>query len=145
MTSFVVLVVTFLLVMVAIGVHYELFRFLTSTMARVRIAARMKVALVIFAAVICHSVEALLFAGGTGLLIFWDCGGLVGAEGTPLDLIYFSFATYTTLGFGDIVATGPLRLLVGIEGITGLVLIAWTASFAYFEMQRYWGENSEGP
>lgn len=55
----------------------------------------------------------------------------------------FSFSTYTTLGFGDIVATGPLRLLAGIEGITGLVLIAWTASFAYVEMGHYWGNGEE--
>ncbi|HHO59743.1 MAG TPA: two pore domain potassium channel family protein, partial [Thiotrichales bacterium] len=28
--------------------------------------------------------------------------------------------------------------LTGIESLTGLVLITWTASFLYYEMQRYW-------
>ncbi|MGD8933935.1 MAG: two pore domain potassium channel family protein, partial [Gammaproteobacteria bacterium] len=28
--------------------------------------------------------------------------------------------------------------LVGMESLTGLLLITWTASFLYYEMQRYW-------
>jgi hypothetical protein len=28
--------------------------------------------------------------------------------------------------------------LTGLESLTGLVLITWTASFLYYEMQRYW-------
>jgi hypothetical protein len=32
--------------------------------------------------------------------------------------------------------SGHLRYLAGIEAHTGLVLITWTASFLYIEMQR---------
>ena len=63
------------------------------------------------------------------------------ALGSLLFAIAFSFTTFTTLGFGDIVPHGDLRFLTGIESLTGLVLITWTASFLYLEMQRYW--NSE--
>jgi hypothetical protein len=28
--------------------------------------------------------------------------------------------------------------LTGIESLTGLVLITWTASFLFVEMQRFW-------
>ena len=31
-----------------------------------------------------------------------------------------------------------LRFLSGLEALAGLVLITWTASFLYYEMQRYW-------
>ena len=55
-----------------------------------------------------------------------------------LDCVYFSFTTFTTLGFGDIEPIGDLRYLTGLEALTGLVLITWTASFLYLEMQRYW-------
>jgi len=51
------------------------------------------------------------------------------------DGIYYSF---TTLCFGDIEPFGSIRYLTGFESLTGLVLIAWAASFLYFEMQRYW-------
>jgi len=66
-------------------------------------------------------------------------GNLAGNfDGSLMDCGYFSFTTFTTLGFGDIEPTGHLRYLTGIEALTGLVLITWTASFLYFEMQRYW-------
>ncbi|EGG99066.1 Protein yfbU [gamma proteobacterium IMCC2047] len=55
-----------------------------------------------------------------------------------LDCGYHSFVTYTSLGFGDIIPTGYLRFITGIEALAGLVLIAWTASFVYVEMRRFW-------
>ena len=58
--------------------------------------------------------------------------------GTLLDCVYFSFTTYTPLGTGDIEPIGDLRFLTGLESLTGLVLITWTASFIYLEMTRYW-------
>jgi hypothetical protein len=48
------------------------------------------------------------------------------------------FTTCITLGFGAIAPIGDLRYLTGIESLTVLVLITWTASFLYIEMQRYW-------
>ena len=46
--------------------------------------------------------------------------------------------TSTTLGYGDIEPFGILRFLTGIEALAGLVLITWSASFLFVEMQRYW-------
>jgi len=62
-------------------------------------------------------------------------------DGSLLDCIYFSFTVFTTLGFGDIFPEGNLRYLIGIESLTGLVLITWTASFLYYEMQRSWSST----
>lgn len=39
---------------------------------------------------------------------------------------------------GDRVPIGDLRDLTGLETITGLVLITWSATFLYLEMTRYW-------
>ena len=87
-----------------------------------------------------HILEIIIFAAGYFLLIRY------GAAGTFLgnfsqdfgDCIYYSFVTYTTLGFGDLTPTGPLRFLTGMEALTGLVLITWTASFLFIQMQQYW-------
>ena len=49
-------------------------------------------------------------------------------EGSIADHLYFSYAAFTTVGFSDIVPTRPLRLLAGMEALTGSVLITWTAS-----------------
>jgi hypothetical protein len=55
------------------------------------------------------------------------------------DYLYFSTATYTSLGYGDIYPRGGLRLMAGIETVTGLMMIAWSASFTYLTMEKFWG------
>lgn len=57
------------------------------------------------------------------------------------DYFYYSAVSLTSLGFGDLTPIGHLRLLTAVEALTGLVLIAWTASFAYLQMQRFWGKD----
>lgn len=66
-------------------------------------------------------------------------GSLQGSfDGSFMDCVYFSFTTYTTIGFGDISPLGDLKYLTGLQALTGLVLISWTASFLFVEMQKYW-------
>jgi hypothetical protein len=90
-------------------------------------------------ALIAHSIEVSLFAIAYLVSISFGFGTLEGEfTGTAADYIYFSYASFTTVGFGDITPTGPLRLLAGVEALTGLVLITWTASYLYIEMTRLW-------
>ena len=68
-------------------------------------------------------------------------GKLVGenlAHGGLMDCAYLSFVTFTTVGYGDLVVHGYARYLTGLEALTGLVLVTWSASFLFIEMQRYW-------
>ena len=30
------------------------------------------------------------------------------------------------------------RLIAGVEALTGLLMIGWSASFTYLEMERFW-------
>ena len=48
-----------------------------------------------------------------------------------LEMSYYSAAVYTTLGFGDLTPSGPMRILTGIEAVVGLALIAWSATFTF--------------
>jgi hypothetical protein len=105
-----------------------------------KIRHRFRIVLGVFTALIAHSIEVFIFA----LAYYFmhrnpGWGKLVGNfDGSFADCSYFSFTTFTTLGFGDIEPLGALRYLVGIESLTGLVLITWTASFLYIEMNQYW-------
>jgi hypothetical protein len=45
---------------------------------------------------------------------------------------------FTTLGLGDLVPVGAVRFMTGTEALTGFVLIAWSASFTFVEMERFW-------
>jgi hypothetical protein len=51
------------------------------------------------------------------------------------------FTTYTTVGFGDISPVGDLRFIVAIDSLVGLVLIALTASFLYYQIESQWQEE----
>ena len=64
--------------------------------------------------------------------------GETAGHGYFLDCVYLSFVTFTTVGYGDFVAQGYMRYLTGVEALTGLILITWSASFLFFEMQKYW-------
>jgi hypothetical protein len=56
------------------------------------------------------------------------------------DCLYFSAATYTSLGIGDLLPTSHLRMLVGAEVLNGLVMIGWTISFTYMTMEKFWSQ-----
>ena len=124
-------------------IHYEILYRLSSFIPKMRIKHRFRIVAGVFGALIAHAIEIWIFA----LAYYYKIqtpgwGSLEGnTAGTIWDCAYFSFTTFTTLGFGDIVPLGNVRYLTGIESLTGLVLITWTASFLYFEMQRYWDER----
>lgn len=52
--------------------------------------------------------------------------------------VYYSAVTYASLGLGDIYPRGMLRLISSIEVVNGLTLIAWSAMFTYFSVQKMW-------
>ena len=124
-------------------IHYEFMYRFTLLMPRMKIRHRFRIVLGVFGALVAHAIEIWIFA----LSFFWmhhadGWGEFDGNfEGTLLDCVYFSFTTYTTLGFGDVVPHGELRYLTGLEALTGLLLITWTASFLYLEMTRYWDRD----
>jgi hypothetical protein len=47
---------------------------------------------------------------------------------------------YTTVGFGDLIPSGPIKMITCAEALAGLALITWSASFTYLQMQRLWRE-----
>ena len=121
--------------------HYECLKLLNDILPHVAVIKnRAKVLASMGGAMISHLLQIMLFAGAYHLLR--DNFGLGGFGGDFKDafssFVYFSSETYTTLGIGDIYPSGSLRLVTGIEALTGLLMISWTASFTYLEMRRYW-------
>jgi hypothetical protein len=129
-----------ILVFVTVMIHYEALRLITDLMPRLHIRPRLRILFVIFSSFLAHTVEVWLFAFGlffvareTGI------GRLRGiSSDTFPEYLYFSTTTFTSLGLGDVWPQGGLRLLVGVEALTGLVLIAWTASYTYLAMREFW-------
>lgn len=134
------LLVTFVAVMFSVLVHYEAFLRLSVLMKHMHILPRFRIVFGAVGALIAHVIEIWIFAIGYFFLVQTrGNGSLVGEfSGAIGDFVYYSFATYTSLGFGDIIPFGDLRFLTGMEALTGLVLIAWTASFMFVQMQKLW-------
>jgi len=137
---FTVVLANIAVVSIAVIIHYECLLRLTLLLARLKIRHRLRILLGVGGALLAHAVEVWVFAIAYYFMHHartW--GSLTGNfDGSLMDSVYFSFTTFTTLGFGDIQPTGDLRFLTGIDSLTGLVLITWTASFLFVEMQKFW-------
>jgi len=125
----------------AVLIHYEVLLRLTKLIPKLTfLRSRLRILVGVFGALVAHVTEVWLFAFAYYFMVnSGRYGSLEGNfNGTLMDASYFSFTTYTSLGFGDIEPLGDIRFLVGLEALTGLVLITWTASFMFIEMQRFW-------
>jgi len=129
-----------LVVAIAVVIHYEALYRITRLMPYLKIRHRFRILAGVFGALTAHVLEVWVFAVAYHWMHHHEgWGHLQGNyQGTLWDAAYFSFSVFTTLGFGDIEPVGDIRYLTGLEALTGLVLITWTASFLFFEMQRYW-------
>lgn len=127
-------------VAVVVIVHYECLYRLTLYIPKMHLKHRYRIVFGVFGALVAHALEIWIFAIAyyyMNQLEGW--GALTGNfNGSLMDCVYFSFTVFSTVGFGDIEPIGNVRYLTGIESLTGLVLITWSASFLYFEMQRHW-------
>jgi len=133
-----------LLVSAAVVIHYEMLRLLSIVIPKLRVKHRLRVIVGVFGSLIAHVVEVWMFGIAFYLMSnYGDFGYLTGNfDGSLLDCVYFSFTNYTTVGYGDIEPFGHLRFLAGLEGLTGLSLITWSASFMFMEMTKFWEDDT---
>ncbi|CAH0991041.1 hypothetical protein SIN8267_01142 [Sinobacterium norvegicum] len=131
------------IVIVVVVIHYEFLFRLSMLLPKLNIMHRSRIVLGVGGALCAHAIEVWIFAVAYYFMHHADGWGYFSGNfaGHLLDCVYFSFTTYTTLGFGDITPHGDVRYLTGIEALTGLVLITWTASYLFIEMQKYWIED----
>lgn len=136
-----VFLINSLIVAVSVMVHYEFLYRITLYIPRMTIGHRYRIVTGVFGALLAHALEIWIFAAAYYVMNHTEGWGQLSGNfsGELMDCAYFSFTVFTTLGFGDIEPLGNLRYLTGVESLTGLVLITWTASFLYYEMQTYWG------
>lgn len=140
---FLATIIITLLVAVAVTIHYEMLRVLSIIIPKLKIKHRLRVLIGVFGTICAHIVEVWLFGLAFFLMLATgNFGSLEGNfDGSLVDCVYFSFTNYTTLGYGDIEPFGAVRFLAGLEAITGLSLITWSASFMFMEMTQFWEDD----
>lgn len=141
----VITLLNILIITTAVVIHYECLMRLNRLMHRLTLWHQFRMVFGVLGALCAHAIEVWIFALGYYLMNrSGSMGRLTGNfDGSFMDAVYFSFTTFTTLGFGDITPNGALKYLTGLEALTGLVLITWTASFLFVEMQRYWNLSGQ--
>ena len=136
-----------LLVASTIAIHYEVLRYTSNNLAHLRVPPRMRIIIILTAALISHVIHCLIYAfaylgleriGGFGSIY----GGVKHSVG---DAFYFSITSYTTLGIGDLVPIGAMRIISGVEALNGLVMVGWTASMTYLYMEKFWHLRGRSP
>jgi hypothetical protein len=129
------------LVICCVLFHYEAFTVLHKTLGRLQVhVRRRRILLLMFSLLALHVGEIWLFGLGYDLILsHHGASEIRGAQDQGLlESVYFSAVVYTTLGLGDLAPVGPLRFMAGTESLTGFLLITWSASFTFLEMQRFW-------
>lgn len=86
-----------------------------------------------------HLVE---IAGAAAMLAWMDTWEGYGAMGTDTvetagDYLYVAGISYTTLGYTELEADGPIRMLTMFLALGGFMLITWSATFIF----TIWGEG----
>lgn len=133
------------LVVGTVLLHYEGLRFIGVLVQSHFHRPRPAIVFVIFGVLALHVLEIAAYAAAYGYTEeVLRLGRVVGdVDGGAFEYLYFSAQTFTTLGLGDLHPEGELRLLASFEPLNGLVLIAWSGSFTYLAVQRYWAGQSE--
>lgn len=87
-----------------------------------------------------HMLVAILFAVGFWMAVEIGLGSFAKEASMGwMDYYYYSLINITTVGLGEIYPTGHLRVLTGIESLTGFMIISCTAQFVYQSMKEQEG------
>ena len=140
MVSAAVVLGTVAVVVACVLVHYEGLLQTSRVLAHLDVMPRAKVLLGILAIITLHVLEIWFFGLMMWSMLHWpECGFIKGADPLGvLDAVYFSAVTFSTVGFGDLTPVGPIRFMAATEALTGFVLITWSASFTFLDMERFW-------
>ncbi len=80
--------------------------------------------------VVLHTAQIFVWAAAYELLL--PPGVFASFE----ESLYFSFVTFTTVGFGDVVLSPGVRLMSGIEALNGIILVGWSTALLFAVVQR---------
>ena len=134
--------ITFFLVTAVVALQVQALLLISDHLPRFPFRHLFKVSLGLIGVIVTHVVSIMVFGLAMYGLTHVDpesFGHLESEGGQEFhDFIYFSFTTYTTVGYGDYIPVGPIRLISQIEALVGLVLIACSASYIFIIMQDYW-------
>ncbi|NNM77745.1 two pore domain potassium channel family protein [Sphingomonas sp. ID1715] len=129
-----VLIAVFIAYLAVVGTtifHYESLK-AVGRLSRLHHHPHLIVPTVLSLVIAAHVVEVLLYACIYEIALGpLHLGSITGVKLTPLTLVYFAAETYSSLGNGDILPHGAIRLITSIGSLNGILLLAWSGSFLF--------------
>jgi len=121
------------LLLLTTGIHYEALQLLGLAFRRDGVAKRVRPMLLLLGICAVHMIEVFAYAGAYYLLGRHAGIGTLGGAVVPSfnASLYFSLETYSSLGYGDVVPSGALRMMAGVEALNGLLLLGWSACYVH--------------
>jgi len=81
------------------------------------------------------TVSVLMAAHVVEVIVWAATYLLVGGASPGVDLVYFAYVNYTTLGYGDVVPVKEWQLLGPMTAMNGVLLFGWSTA-VIFEVLR---------
>lgn len=128
------------LVLITTAIFYEMLGLILKVIAKHDLRSRALMFVLVVGIFSAHTIAVWIY--GT---VYWVMVHIFGAE--PLSgiahdnffgYIYFSAATYSSLGIGDVFPHGIMQFITGVQVLNGLMLIGWSVMFSYFAVQKLW-------
>jgi hypothetical protein len=133
----------FFLAAAVIAIHYEVLYGIANFVQKHTRPHRFDMIIVMTGVTIAHMLEAFIYA-----MAYWVRTEYLQldhyAHKSPkqlFDYFYFSLETYTTIGYGDLYLVGDARFLSSSEGLLGLLLLGWSASFILLILKEKWDKD----
>lgn len=141
MTSiFISIVISLFILIVTTLVFYEVLSLIMKLIVYWIDRPRVLLVIMIFGLFIAHGISISIY--GIACWFLTKFSHFPPLEGVDADTfgayLYYSATNYSSLGIGDVFPRGCLRIITSFEVINGLTLIAWSATFTYFSVDRMW-------
>ncbi len=82
------------------------------------------------------TVSVLMLAHVLEVIVWSIAYSWVDAAPAAVNLVYFAFVNYTTLGYGDIVPVEHWRLLGPMTAMNGILLFGWSTAVIFEVLQK---------
>lgn len=129
-----------LLVLITFYVHFCALKTLSRMGLHSKVSNYNHVLIIVIILFAAHILEISLYAVTYEVAIkYFNIGSIHGNTiSNFMEYLYYSIVMYTSLGLGDVYPVGHVRFISGVEALNGLLLIAWSASFTFLAMKRFW-------
>lgn len=128
------------LVLTTSAIFYELIGLMLRVIAKYNLKNRMLMLFLVVGIFSAHTIAVWIYGSVYWVMVHsFNAEPLSGiAHNNFFGYIYFSAATYSSLGIGDVFPHGIMQFITGVQVLNGLLLIGWSVMVTYFAVQKLW-------